>query len=122
MQETFGATLPFFALILCGYVARWLGVMGDGSAKVINNFVLYFALPALLVRTLAGLPISTLLAPDFLIAWTAVGAALFALVVHLSFSSDFPYSVLADRQLPVQFGSPDCIRPVAISSLKSLSR
>ncbi len=81
MQETFGATLPFFALILCGYVARWLGVMGDGSAKVINNFVLYFALPALLVRTLAGLPISTLLAPDFLIAWTAVGAALFALVV-----------------------------------------
>lgn len=80
MQETFGATLPFFALILCGYVARWLGVMGDGSAKVINNFVLYFALPALLVRTLAGLPISTLLDLDFLIAWTTVGVALFALV------------------------------------------
>lgn len=78
MQESFAATLPFFALILCGYVASWLGVMGEGSAKVINNFVLYFALPAMLVRTLAGLPIATLLNPDFLIAWGAVSMLLFA--------------------------------------------
>ena len=49
--------------------------MGEGSAKVINSFVLYFALPALLVRTLAGLPVGELLQPAFLIAWAAVGAA-----------------------------------------------
>ncbi len=79
MPETFAATLPFFALILCGYVAAWQGVMGEGSAKMINNFVLYFALPALLVRTLAGLPVGELLQPGFLIAWAAIGAAVFGL-------------------------------------------
>ena len=79
MPDTFAATLPFFALILCGYVAAWQGVMGEGSAKIINNFVLYFALPALLVRTLAGLPVGELLQPAYLIAWAAVGAAIFGL-------------------------------------------
>ncbi len=79
MLETFGTTLPFFALIICGYVARWFGVMGDGSAKVLTNYVLYFALPALLIRTLAALPTSQLLEPKFLLAWTVVSTALFAL-------------------------------------------
>lgn len=81
MLETFGMTLPFFALILCGYFARWQGVMGDGSAKVLNNYVLYFALPALLVRTLSGLPTNQLLEPKFLFAWTLVSSLLFALVM-----------------------------------------
>lgn len=76
MQETFGVTLPFFALILSGYIARWRGVMGDGSAKVLNNFVLYFVLLALLVRTLAGVPFVSLLETKFLTAWISVGAAL----------------------------------------------
>jgi len=84
MQETFSATLPLFALIFCGYIARWRGVMGDGSAKVLNNFVLYFALPALLVRTLAGLPIAALLDARFIVIWVVVGGALFVSVALLA--------------------------------------
>jgi predicted permease len=84
MLDTFATTLPFFALILCGYFARWQGVMGDGSAKILNNYVLYFALPALLVRTLAGLPTNQLLEPKFIFAWTMVSSLLFALVAITS--------------------------------------
>ena len=81
MQETFAATLPFFALILCGYLARWRGVMGPGSSPVLNNFVLYFALPALFIRTLAGLPFETLLNRDFVLVWSIAGVIIYGAIV-----------------------------------------
>ncbi len=81
MQETFAATLPFFALILCGYLARWWGVMGTGSSPVLNNFVLYFALPALFIRTLAGLPFESLLNADFVLVWAIAGVMIYGAIV-----------------------------------------
>ena len=77
MLEIVGVTLPYFALILCGYVARWRGVMVEGSAKALNAFVLYFALPALLIRTIAGIPIEEVFRPGFFAAWGVVSALMF---------------------------------------------
>ena len=83
MQESFGATLPFFALIFCGYIARWWGVMAPGSSSALNNFVLYFALPALFIRTIAGIPFDNFLNKDFVQVWAISGLIVYGGVVSL---------------------------------------
>jgi predicted permease len=80
MPSVLAVTLPFFALILCGWIARASGVMNEAAPRALNAFVLYFALPALLVRTLSGLPLSSLAVPSFIAAWVSVSLAMFALV------------------------------------------
>lgn len=80
MLAILGVTLPFFALILCGYVARGKGIMKEGSQRALNDFVLFFALPALMVRTIGAIPIAEILNPAFLATWTTVSAGMFATV------------------------------------------
>ena len=50
-------TFPFFALVLCGYVAARRGVLPQPAIPGLNTFVLYFALPCLLYRFGAATPI-----------------------------------------------------------------
>jgi malonate transporter len=54
-------TFPFFALVLCGYVAARHRMLPLGAIPGLNTFVLYFALPCLLYRFGAGTPIVQLL-------------------------------------------------------------
>ncbi len=54
-------TFPFFALVLCGYVAARAGLLPMLAIPGLNTFVLYFALPCLLYRFGAQTPISQLL-------------------------------------------------------------
>ncbi|MGM0586554.1 MAG: AEC family transporter, partial [Pseudomonadota bacterium] len=78
MLEIFAVTLPYFALIACGYLARGTGVMGEGSPRVLNDFVLFFALPALMIRTIGNIPLEEVLRPGFIAVWAIVSVALFA--------------------------------------------
>ena len=41
-------TFPFFALVLCGYLAARRGVLPQPAIPGLNAFVLYFALPCML--------------------------------------------------------------------------
>ncbi|CAG1007101.1 hypothetical protein BURK1_03365 [Burkholderiales bacterium] len=43
-------TFPFFALVLCGYVATRRGMLPQPAIPGLNAFVLYFALPCMLWR------------------------------------------------------------------------
>jgi Membrane transport protein len=43
-------TFPFFALVLCGYVAARRGLLPPAAIPGLNAFVLYFALPCMLYR------------------------------------------------------------------------
>jgi predicted permease len=54
-------TFPFFALVLCGYVAGRRRMLPLDAIPGLNTFVLYFALPCLLYRFGAGTPIAELL-------------------------------------------------------------
>lgn len=54
-------TLPFFALVACGFVATWRGVLPLAAIPGLNAFVLYFALPCMLYRFGAQTPIAQLL-------------------------------------------------------------
>lgn len=79
ISDILTVTAPFFALIACGYIARRTGVMIEGSTKVLNDFVLFFALPALLIRTIANIPLATLFDPDVILLWASVGVLMFVL-------------------------------------------
>lgn len=63
MAAIFATTFPFFALVLCGYVAvrgRWLPQL---AIPGMNTFVLFFGLPCLLYRFGASTPVAQLLDP-----------------------------------------------------------
>ena len=52
MLELVGIVAPFFIVIMLGYLAGRLGFFNLDSAKVFNNYLLYFALPAMFLSKL----------------------------------------------------------------------
>jgi malonate transporter len=66
MQAIFAVTLPFFALVLCGYVAAQRHVLPASAIPGLNAFVLFFALPCLLFRFGQSTPLLQLLNPSVL--------------------------------------------------------
>ena len=54
-------TFPFFALILCGYIATRRNMLPLVAIPGLNAFVLFFALPCMLYRFGASTPIAQLL-------------------------------------------------------------
>jgi malonate transporter and related proteins len=61
MLAILSVTFPFFALVLCGYLAARRRMLPLAAIPGLNAFVLYFALPSLLFRFGAGTPIGQLL-------------------------------------------------------------
>ena len=56
-------TFPFFALVLCGYLAARSGILPQPAIPGLNAFVLFFALPCMLFRFGSSTPIAQLLDP-----------------------------------------------------------
>jgi malonate transporter and related proteins len=79
-------TFPFFALVLCGYVAARRGLLPQAAIPGLNAFVLYFALPCMLYRFGANTPVAQLLnGPIFLVyLLCALTMVSFAVAVTLS--------------------------------------
>lgn len=61
--SVFSVTFPFFALVLCGFLATRGRVLPLTAIGGLNTFVLYFALPCMLYRFGANTPIAQLLDP-----------------------------------------------------------
>ena len=61
MLEILRVTFPFFALVLCGYVAARMKFLPLEAIPGLNGFVLFFALPCMLFRFGADTPIAQLL-------------------------------------------------------------
>ncbi|MDB5881512.1 MAG: putative permease [Ramlibacter sp.] len=61
MLDILLVTFPFFALVLCGYVAARRRMLPLDAIPGLNTFVLYFALPCLLYRFGSSTPIAQLL-------------------------------------------------------------
>ena len=61
MLAIFFVTFPFFALVLCGYVAARYGLLPQIAIAGLNTFVLHFALPCLLYRFGSSTPTAQLL-------------------------------------------------------------
>ena len=73
-------TFPFFALVLCGYVATRRGMLPQAAIPGLNAYVLYFALPCMLWRFGATTPIAQTLSAG------VVGVYVFCALVMVAFT------------------------------------
>ena len=81
MPPTLLVVLPIFALILSGYLARRLGVLGAAATTELNRFVVFLALPALLLDVTAHAHWSAIWKPGFIATFGLSSLAVFALTV-----------------------------------------
>jgi predicted permease len=86
MQAILAVTVPFFALVLCGYLAARQQVLPESTIPGLNAFVLYFALPCLLFRFGAGTPVLDLLNPAVLAVYLASALLLVFFTVAVTLS------------------------------------
>ncbi len=61
--------LPVFALIFAGYFLRWRRILSDVACRELNRFVVFLALPALMIDILVNSSWETLYQPEFLYAF-----------------------------------------------------
>ena len=74
-------TIPFFALVLIGYLAARVGLVPIAAVPGLNAYVLYFALAALLFQLAAQTPIAQLLDPTMLGMWLLAGLVVLTVAV-----------------------------------------
>lgn len=71
-------TFPFFALVLCGYVAARTRLLPLDAVPGLNMFVLYFALPCMLYRFGSAKPAAQLFNPFIALLWLLAAALIVA--------------------------------------------
>ena len=81
MQQILLVTVPFFALVLCGWVVARVRLLPLEAIPGLNAFVLFFALPCMLYRFAASTPIVRLLDPAVSMVYMLCALLLVALTV-----------------------------------------
>ncbi|RZS58518.1 AEC family transporter [Sphaerotilus mobilis] len=84
MLKILDVTFPFFALVFVGWFAarrRWMPLE---VIPGLNQFVLYFALPCLLLRFAADTPIARLVDPGVFGTWLACALVMVSLAIALA--------------------------------------
>jgi malonate transporter and related proteins len=80
-------TFPFFALVLAGFIAGRRGWLPLEAIPGLNGFVLYFALPCMLYRFGAGLPIADLLDASVFLPYLLCALVMVGFAVAISFNA-----------------------------------
>jgi len=70
MESVINIVLPVFGIVLCGYGAGRLKLLGPASSEALNGFVYWVALPALFLQGLSKAPLG------FIFDWPLIGAFL----------------------------------------------
>jgi predicted permease len=76
MVPIFSVTVPFFALVLCGYLAARSRLLPESAIPGLNIYVLYFALPCMLYRFGASLPVAQLIDASVIAVWLSAALAM----------------------------------------------
>ena len=84
MQAILPVTIPFFALVLLGYLAAQRRVLPESAIPGLNAFVLYFALPCMLFRFGAGMPFGKLIDPVLIGIYALCALLVVALTVTMT--------------------------------------
>ncbi len=77
-------TFPFFALVLCGYLATRRALLPQAAIAGLNTFVLYFALPCMLYRFGASTPIAQLLDGTLVAVYLLCALVMVALTIAVT--------------------------------------
>ena len=80
MSTILTVTIPFFAVIACGYAAGRFKILSDAARIGVNSFVFYFALPVLLFALMARADLAARFDWAFVAAYLIVSIGLFAVV------------------------------------------
>ncbi len=84
MQAILAVTVPFFALVLAGYLAGRRHVLPESAIPGLNAYVLYFALPCMLFRFGMNTPVLELLNPFVLMVYVACALMVVAFTIAIS--------------------------------------
>ncbi|MGA0571294.1 AEC family transporter [Variovorax sp. VNK109] len=84
MLQIFSVTFPFFALVLCGYLAATRRMLPLEAIPGLNGFVLFFALPCMLFRFGAATPIAQLLDGTLVVLYLLCALAIVGLTIALT--------------------------------------
>lgn len=103
MQSILAVTIPFFALVLCGYLAARRHVLPESAIPGLNGFVLYFALPCLLFRFGSTTPVFDLLNPVVLGVYLAAAAVIVFVTIAWSLNERVPMQDAAFGALVAAF-------------------
>ena len=85
MLEIITLVLPFFGLILLGYVVAKFTHQPDGAMGWLNVFIIYVSLPALFYKLLSTTPVEEFKRADFLATTTYVAFIIFTLVFAIGY-------------------------------------
>jgi predicted permease len=88
MQAILAVTIPFFALVLCGYVAARQRVLPESAIPGLNIYVLFFALPCMLFRFGASMPFGRLIDPVLVGVYALAAAAVVAITIATTWRRD----------------------------------
>jgi len=84
MLAILAVTAPFFALVLCGWLAARQHALPEAAIPGLNAYVLFFALPCLLFRFGASMPFAQLIDPVLVAIYTLCAVLMVALAVALT--------------------------------------
>ncbi|WP_058306309.1 AEC family transporter [Gracilibacillus massiliensis] len=93
MAELLQVVIPLFAIILCGFLAGRFSLISFNSTSSLNNFVYYFALPALLFLSISTAPVEQLLDWNFIFLNVSIITTMFVfsmLIFRFVFRKKFP--------------------------------
>ena len=87
MLQILFITFPFFALVLCGYLAARRRMLPLEAITGLNSFVLFFALPCMLYRFGASTPLAQLLDGGVFFTWLLCALLMVGLAVAVSLNA-----------------------------------
>jgi malonate transporter and related proteins len=85
--QIFFITFPFFALVLCGYVAARRRLLPLEAIPGLNSFVLFFALPCMLYRFGSSTPIAQLLDASVFFTWLLCALVMVGFAIAISLNA-----------------------------------
>lgn len=103
MLQIFSVTFPFFALVLCGYVAARRSILPLEAIAGLNGFVLFFALPCMLFRFGATTPITQLLDVNVFLVWTLCALLMVSFTIAISLNQRIRWNDAAFGALVAAF-------------------
>lgn len=84
MLEILAITLPIFLVIGAGFTAARTGLLSRDNMQGVGTFVMYLALPSLIIRALTEHPLAEVFNPTYLLAYGLGSLATFLLGLSLS--------------------------------------
>ena len=84
MQAILAVTVPFFALVLLGYLAAQRRILPESAIPGLNAYVIFFALPCLLFRFGSSQPFARLIDPGLVAIYATTALLMVAATVAVT--------------------------------------